>query len=171
VRIVAAAAALVAERGVAATSLDDVRALTRTCKSQLYHYFGDKQGLVEAVVQHTSGAVLDPQAEMLSAVETWDDLDAWCQMMVDGIETGMQGGCPIGTWRRHWPTQILPRVSAWPLRSDGGTATSEVRSSNCARTVGCRQTLNSTRWQPACLPLSRVARCSQKRSAPASRYG
>src|SRR5579871_1836357 len=47
-RIVAAAAALVAERGVAAISLDDVRAATRTSKSQLYHYFGGKQGLVEA---------------------------------------------------------------------------------------------------------------------------
>jgi AcrR family transcriptional regulator len=27
---------------------------TRASKSQLYHYFGDKRGLVEAVVEHQS---------------------------------------------------------------------------------------------------------------------
>jgi AcrR family transcriptional regulator len=97
-RIVAAAAALVAERGVAATSLDDVRAATQTSKSQLYHYFGGKQGLVEAVVQHTSELVVARQAEALDAVQTWDDLDRWCEMMVGVMEAqGMRGGCPIGT--------------------------------------------------------------------------
>jgi AcrR family transcriptional regulator len=97
-RIVTAAAALVAERGVAATSLDDVRAATQTSKSQLYHYFGGKQGLVEAVVQHTAGLVLAQHARALDAVHTWDDLDSWCEMIVRATEAqGMRGGCPIGT--------------------------------------------------------------------------
>jgi TetR/AcrR family transcriptional repressor of nem operon len=97
-RIVAAAAALVGERGVAAISLDDVRAATQTSKSQLYHYFGGKQGLVEAVVQHTSEIVLTKHAQALNAVETWDDLDRWCEMMVGLMEAqGMRGGCPVGT--------------------------------------------------------------------------
>ena len=42
-RIVAAAAALIGERGVAGTSLDDIRAATSSSKSQLYHYFGDQR--------------------------------------------------------------------------------------------------------------------------------
>ena len=97
-RIVAAAAALVGERGVAAISLDDVRAATQTSKSQLYHYFGGKQGLVEAVVQYTAELVLAQHAQALSAVETWDDLDRWCAMMVSLMEAqGMRGGCPVGT--------------------------------------------------------------------------
>lgn len=97
-RIVAAAAALMGERGVAATSLDDVRGCTGTSKSQLYHYFGDKHGLVLAVVQHTAGQVLQMQAQALDAVQTWDDLQRWCDTMVEGIESqDMRGGCPIGT--------------------------------------------------------------------------
>lgn len=97
-RIVVAAAALVGERGVAATSLDDVRAATHTSKSQLYHYFGGKQGLVEAVVQHTSELVLGQHAQALDAVHTWDNLDRWCEMMVGAMEAqGMRGGCPLGT--------------------------------------------------------------------------
>ena len=97
-RIVAAAAALIGERGVTATSLDDVRNSTGTSKSQLYHYFGDKHGLVLAVVQHTAGQVLQLQAQALDAVQTWDDLQRWCDMMVEGIESqDMRGGCPVGT--------------------------------------------------------------------------
>ncbi len=97
-RIVAAAAELIGERGVAATSLDDVRAATCTSKSQLYHYFGDKHGLVEAVVRHTSELVLERQAEALGTLQDWEDLDGWCEIMVATMEAqGMRGGCPIGT--------------------------------------------------------------------------
>jgi TetR/AcrR family transcriptional repressor of nem operon len=38
-RIVQAAAEVVAEKGAAAMSLDDVGARTHTSRSQLYHYF------------------------------------------------------------------------------------------------------------------------------------
>ncbi|HEX4658285.1 MAG TPA: helix-turn-helix domain-containing protein, partial [Streptosporangiaceae bacterium] len=40
-RIVAGAAALIRDRGVANVSLDDIRAATSTSKSQLFHYFPD----------------------------------------------------------------------------------------------------------------------------------
>jgi AcrR family transcriptional regulator len=78
--------------------LDDVRAATHTSKSQLYHYFGGKHGLVEAVVRYTSGMVLQWHAEALDAVQTWEDLDRWCEGMVALMEAqGMRGGCPVGT--------------------------------------------------------------------------
>ncbi|MBV9414686.1 MAG: TetR/AcrR family transcriptional regulator [Solirubrobacterales bacterium] len=57
-RIVPAAAQLIGDQGAAATSVDDVTAATRASKSQLYHYFGDKHGLLEAVVRHQSAVVL-----------------------------------------------------------------------------------------------------------------
>ena len=97
-RIVAAAAALIGERGVAGTSLDDVRAATNSSKSQLYHYFGDKHGLVQAVIDHQAGVVLGAQAEALDGVQDWRDLERWADSMVAMVEwQGGRGGCPIGT--------------------------------------------------------------------------
>jgi AcrR family transcriptional regulator len=97
-RIVQAAAALMAERGVAGTSLDDVRTATGASKSQLYHYFGDKRGLVEAVVDFQCATVLGLQAHALASVEDWQGLDRWAEVMVAIIEEhGARGGCPIGT--------------------------------------------------------------------------
>jgi TetR/AcrR family transcriptional regulator, transcriptional repressor for nem operon len=97
-RIVAAAAELIYERGVAGTSLDDIRAATSSSKSQLYHYFGDKHGLVDAVIDHQAAAVVGGQVEALGVVRDWGDLDHWADSMVAIVEQqGMRGGCPIGT--------------------------------------------------------------------------
>src|SRR5579859_5516113 len=97
-RIVRAAAELIAERGAGATSLDDVRAVTGASKSQLYHYFGDKRGLVEAVVEHQCATVLGAQAHALGAVSDWEDLERWAQVMVAIADQRRgRGGCPIGT--------------------------------------------------------------------------
>jgi TetR/AcrR family transcriptional regulator, transcriptional repressor for nem operon len=97
-RIVRAAAELITERGAAGTSLDDVRSATAASKSQLYHYFGDKRGLVEAVVDHQCAGVLGFQARALASVSTWKDLERWRDLMIAGVEErGARGGCPIGT--------------------------------------------------------------------------
>jgi TetR/AcrR family transcriptional repressor of nem operon len=97
-RIVEAAATLIGERGVAATSLDDVRAATNSSKSQLYHYFGDKHGLVEAVIDHQSALVIATQSRALGAVDDWQGLERWADAMVAMLERhGAHGGCPIGT--------------------------------------------------------------------------
>jgi TetR/AcrR family transcriptional repressor of nem operon len=97
-RIVGSAAKLMGTQGVAATSLDDVRAATKTSKSQLYHYFGDKQGLVLEVIDFQCRAVLDFQAGLLDQVESWRDMDDWADAVVDAFEaSGRRGGCPIGT--------------------------------------------------------------------------
>ena len=97
-RIVRAAAELIAERGATGTSLDDVRAATAASKSQLYHYFGDKHGLVEAVVEHQCASVLGFQARALASVSDWESLERWAELMVTGAEQRHgRGGCPIGT--------------------------------------------------------------------------
>jgi AcrR family transcriptional regulator len=97
-RIVRAAAGLIAEHGVDGTSLDDVRAATGASKSQLYHYFGDKHGLVEAAVDYQCATVLGAQAHALGSVNDWDDLERWAETMASIIEQqGARGGCPIGT--------------------------------------------------------------------------
>jgi AcrR family transcriptional regulator len=97
-RIVAAAAALIGKQGVSGTSLDDIRAATNSSKSQLYHYFGDKHGLVKAVIDHQSAVVLGAQVGALEAVQDWRDLEHWADSMVAMVEQqGARGGCPIGT--------------------------------------------------------------------------
>jgi AcrR family transcriptional regulator len=97
-RIVAAAASLIGERGVAGTSLDDIRAATKSSKSQLYHYFGDKHGLVHAVIEYQSALVLGFQVDALASVHDWQDLERWGGSMVAMLEQqGTRGGCPIGT--------------------------------------------------------------------------
>ena len=52
-RIVLAAAELMAAKGVAATTLDEVRVASGTSKSQLYHHFAAKEELVREVVGGT----------------------------------------------------------------------------------------------------------------------
>jgi TetR/AcrR family transcriptional regulator, transcriptional repressor for nem operon len=97
-RIVQAATRLVARQGAAGTSLEDVMAATRTSKSQLYHYFGDRHGLVAAVVEHQSAAVLGLQARALASVATWEDLQSWTDGMVSMVDRQRaRGGCPLGT--------------------------------------------------------------------------
>ncbi|MBV8997618.1 MAG: TetR/AcrR family transcriptional regulator [Solirubrobacterales bacterium] len=97
-RIVRAAAELIGERGAAGTSLDDVIAATSASKSQLYHYFGDKHGLVEAVVDYQCATVLGLQAHALGSVSSWEDLERWAQIMVAIVaDQDARGGCPIGT--------------------------------------------------------------------------
>jgi TetR/AcrR family transcriptional repressor of nem operon len=97
-RIVRVAAQLIADQGAAATSVDDVMAATRASKSQLYHYFGDKHGLIAAVVDYQAAAVLGFQARTLAAVRSWEELEGWADAMVEAFERqGSRGGCPVGT--------------------------------------------------------------------------
>ena len=97
-RIVDAAAQLIAERGADATSLDDVRAATRASKSQLYHYFGDKRGLIHAVTDRQCERVIALQADLLHNVQDWADLRDWTDAIVASVEAqDFHGGCPLGT--------------------------------------------------------------------------
>jgi AcrR family transcriptional regulator len=97
-RIVRAAAELIAEHGAAGTSLDDVRSATGASKSQLYHYFDDKHGLIQAVVDHQCASVLGHQAHALASVRDWESLDRWADGMVATVEEQeARVGCPIGT--------------------------------------------------------------------------
>src|SRR6266576_1651115 len=72
-KIVAAAADLILQQGVAGTTLDDVRAEAGVSSSQIYHYFADKEALVHAVV--------DYRAEIVAIQEA----------------AGCEGGCPLGS--------------------------------------------------------------------------
>jgi len=97
-RIVAVAAELMLEHGVAGTGVDDVQAAAHVSASQLYHYFGDKRNLVRAVVDYQNDFVLAQQEPLLSSLDSMEALRAWRDLLVAAAEeTGCRGGCAIGT--------------------------------------------------------------------------
>ena len=97
-RIVRATAELVAERGIAAVTLDDVGRRAHASRSQLYHYFNDKTDLVRAVVDATTDAVLGAQDGLLEHLDSWAGIDRWFDALVElQRERQAQGGCPIGS--------------------------------------------------------------------------
>jgi TetR/AcrR family transcriptional regulator, transcriptional repressor for nem operon len=95
-RVLDVATALVFERGVAGTTLDDVRAAAKVSKSQLYHYFADKDDLIHAVIDRTVEQVLDAQPA-LADLSSWTAISRWFDDLVQlQIARHAVGGCPIG---------------------------------------------------------------------------
>jgi TetR/AcrR family transcriptional regulator, transcriptional repressor for nem operon len=95
-RIVEAAAGLIHQRGVAGTTLDDVKAAAQVSGSQLYHYFPDKDDLVQAVIDHQAATIAGNQrrADLGSPA----GLRAWREMVITQAESGNgKGGCPLGS--------------------------------------------------------------------------
>ena len=97
-RIVAAAAALIRERGVAETSLDDVIERADVSKSQLYLYFEGRAALLREVVAHNAELVLEAQEPHLYSLESWKAIRAWLDALVElQVRAGARGGCPVGS--------------------------------------------------------------------------
>ncbi|MCW2687348.1 MAG: TetR family transcriptional regulator [Mycobacterium sp.] len=94
-RIIEGAAAEIRARGVAVTTLDDVRARTQTSKSQLFHYFpGGKDQLLLAVAEHEADLVLSDQQPYLGALNSWAAWQRWRDVVVDRYRRQGQS-CPL----------------------------------------------------------------------------
>src|SRR5579871_3318607 len=90
-RIVEEAAALIHQRGVAATTLDDVRVAAEVSGSQLYHYFPDKNELVQAVIDYQADAIVNRNRQVLSGA---NGVEAWRKMVIAAAKrTKAKGGC------------------------------------------------------------------------------
>ncbi|HEX5378478.1 MAG TPA: TetR/AcrR family transcriptional regulator [Phenylobacterium sp.] len=110
-RIVDAATDLMRVQGVANTSLDAVLAASKASKSQLYHYFADKDGLVLAVVQRQAERVLAAQETLLRDLASLDDLRRWRDALVDlSRTTDCAGGCPLGSLVSELAESPQPRA-------------------------------------------------------------
>jgi TetR/AcrR family transcriptional regulator, transcriptional repressor for nem operon len=93
-RIVATAAQLMYDDGVAGTSLGDVQKAAGVGVSQVYHYFGDKDSLVRAVIAHRIHALL----ATLGGLDTMEGLRAWRDFLVNTLrQRNCEGGCPVGS--------------------------------------------------------------------------
>jgi TetR/AcrR family transcriptional regulator, transcriptional repressor for nem operon len=98
-RIVAAAAALVFERGVAGTSIEDVRQAAGVSGSQMTHYFPDKRSLIRSVVAWQADAVAELHRHpALGHLDSLDALQGWADLIVAGQrQAGCRGGCSFGS--------------------------------------------------------------------------
>ena len=96
-RIVSAAADLFYEQGVDRTSLDEVMAASGVSKSQLYHYFADKDALVLEVIARQTERVLDAQRPHLETLDSLPALTAWRDAIVRLNREARGKGCPLGS--------------------------------------------------------------------------
>lgn len=96
-RIVDAAADLIYAHGVDRTSLDEVMARSGVSKSQLYHYFADKDALVIEVIALQTERVLGAQQPHLAALDSLEALRAWRNVVVQLNDDVHASGCPLGS--------------------------------------------------------------------------
>src|SRR5215472_5250440 len=97
-RIIRTAADLFHKQGVRATSPDDVIEASNTGKSQFYHYFKNKEGLVHEVLQTHLEAIRTGTAPLKYDIESWEDLDRWFLAHLEMQKRfRMTRGCPFGT--------------------------------------------------------------------------
>ena len=94
-RIVEEAAALIHERGVAGTTLEDVKVAAEVSGSQMYHYFPDKNELVQAVIDYQAETIVDRQRQALGSA---NGVEAWRNMVITAAKrTKAKGGCQLGS--------------------------------------------------------------------------
>jgi len=97
-RILQAATELVTERGVAGTSIDDVRERASASKSQLYLYFPDRDALLREVAGSTCDFVIESQADVLSAFHSIQGIERYLDALVAlQVERQLPTGCPIAS--------------------------------------------------------------------------
>jgi TetR/AcrR family transcriptional regulator, transcriptional repressor for nem operon len=98
-RIVAAAARLMFERGVASTSVEEVRKAAEVGGSQISHYFRDKRDLTRQVIASRRADVVAFHTQSrMGALDSLDDLQAWADACIGDIDAVYRkGGCIYGS--------------------------------------------------------------------------
>jgi len=79
-KLIAAARTAFAEKGFAAASMDELTASVGLTRGALYHNFGDKKGLLAAVVAQVDGDMAQQAKAAASGVS-----DAWEKLVAEGI--------------------------------------------------------------------------------------
>ena len=96
-RIVERAAELFAERGIAATSVDEVLAAAGAGKGQFYHYFSGRDELAAAAVGYRCAQVVAGLTAALGDISSLAALEQVLAAFIDDFERTGLPGCPIGT--------------------------------------------------------------------------
>jgi TetR/AcrR family transcriptional regulator, transcriptional repressor for nem operon len=97
-RMVSAAFQLFHQQGIHATTVDQVLEKTQTGKSQFYHYFKHKEGLIHAVLISFYDWLRSDSTPVKKRLESWEDLEKWFSFFIDS-QKSMQfaRNCPVST--------------------------------------------------------------------------
>lgn len=90
--LLATARKVFSERGYADTSMDDLTAQASLTRGALYHHFGDKKGLLAAVVEQID-AEMDERLQVISdtAEDAWDGFRRRCRAYLEmALESEIQ---------------------------------------------------------------------------------
>ena len=98
-RIITTASRLMMTNG-AATSLDQVNAEARVSRSQIYHYFTDKNALISAVLTYQCGLVLAAHEAALQALVSTGDIVGWREFVIQAFQSRSceTGYLPASLW-------------------------------------------------------------------------
>lgn len=138
-RIIEGAAAYLRSDEPGDTTLDDIRAITGTSKSQLFHYFPDgKAQLLLEVARYEAERVIDDQQPHLGALTSWAAWRRWrdaviaryraqgrrCPLASLMSQVGNSPGAAevsaalLATWQAHVRTGVEHMQSAGKIRPE-----------------------------------------------------
>ena len=176
-RIVEEAAALIHERGVARTTLEDVKVAAEVSGSQMYHYFPDKNELVQAVIDYQADTIVNQQRHALGSA---NGVEAWRNMVITEAQRteAERGAAHLARSVVNWP-RATPRPE--PSSRPGSISGQPPSAMDCdpdMPTGSSRPTSTRTTSPPLCSPRSKEGfyspRCngvparSKLRSIPSS---
>ncbi len=98
-RIIDAAARLMFERGVAGSSIEEVRNTAAVSGSQISHYFHDKRDLTRQVIANRRNDVQEfHNRPQLGALDSFEALQAWVDANIADVDAVYRrGGCVYGS--------------------------------------------------------------------------
>ena len=110
-------------------TLEDIRAVTRTSNSQIFHYFpGGKEELFLEVARYEADQVIEDQQPYLSALDTWDAWERWRETVLARYRAQGQQ-CPLGSLMSQLaetpgaPEVISALIGRWQAEVERGIRT------------------------------------------------
>lgn len=130
-RIIEGAATYLRSSDAGAATLDDIRDVTRTSKSQLFHYFpGGKEELFLAVARFEAERVLADQQPHLGALDSWAAWDRWRKAVIARYQAQGQH-CPLAA--------LMSQVGSVPGASEVSSALLETWTAEVERGIRTMQ--------------------------------
>ncbi len=84
------------ERGIHATSIDDILKKSDAGKSQFYHYFKNKEDILHEILQGAYHMIKNGDTHM-KPIHSWEDFRTWLDVAIEKQEEhGFSRACPIG---------------------------------------------------------------------------
>jgi AcrR family transcriptional regulator len=119
------------KRGVGETSLDDVMEASGASKSQLYHYFADKDELLRAAAALQAERVLAAHGPLLEALDSLAAMRSWRDAV---LALNRRTGCPLGALVYQLPrsargarTAVGDGLEIWRRRIEEGLVRMQAR--------------------------------------------